>query len=370
MLGKRPGYADPLHPTAAELRRAALFLPGSAGQGFGRLFGPDIDETTGEKLSGQGKIAGEEYLTYADEGEGKQNVAMLLQIPANLSSERRCLIALPAAEACARRVVLANRSSRAVRYSSSRRDSASSGASSGSRSITMRSTIRFGKPALYVSDVLLEAAHHHVLERPLAAHLDAAGEAVRVEQLEQRREAVRVAVVRRRGKEQTVLEAAGEIAHGARELGLDPVAPPARGRGVMGLVQDQKAARQERTEPLTQRIRVGRVDQEVVGDQEAAVRAPRIHAEAALAPHPRQIGAVEQLEHEAEPLVELGLPLLQDRRWRRDHDGLGLLAQEQLARDETGLDRLAETRVVGDEEVDARQAERLCAAAPSGRRRS
>jgi hydroxybutyrate-dimer hydrolase len=25
MLGKRPGYADPVHPTAAELRRAALF---------------------------------------------------------------------------------------------------------------------------------------------------------------------------------------------------------------------------------------------------------------------------------------------------------------------------------------------------------
>ena len=33
MLGKRPGYADPLHPTAAELRRAALFQSGSAGQG-------------------------------------------------------------------------------------------------------------------------------------------------------------------------------------------------------------------------------------------------------------------------------------------------------------------------------------------------
>ena len=95
MLGKRPGYADPLHPTAAELRRAALFQPGSAGQGFGRLFGPDVDETTGEKTPGQGKIAGEEYLAYADDGEGKQNVAMLLQIPANLSSDRRCLIALP-----------------------------------------------------------------------------------------------------------------------------------------------------------------------------------------------------------------------------------------------------------------------------------
>ena len=50
MLGKRPGYADPLHPTAAELRRAALFQPGSVGQGFGRLFGPDVDEATARRL--------------------------------------------------------------------------------------------------------------------------------------------------------------------------------------------------------------------------------------------------------------------------------------------------------------------------------
>jgi hydroxybutyrate-dimer hydrolase len=95
MLGKRPGYADPLHPTVAELRRAALFQPGSGGQGFGRLFGPDVDETSGEKIPGEGKVAGEEYLAYADDGESKQNVAMLLQIPASLSSERHCLVAIP-----------------------------------------------------------------------------------------------------------------------------------------------------------------------------------------------------------------------------------------------------------------------------------
>lgn len=95
MLGKRPGYADPLHPTVAELRRAALFLPSSAGQGFGRLFGPDVDEATGQKQPGQGKVAGEEDLAYADDGDGRQNVAMLLQIPAALSAQRRCLVAIP-----------------------------------------------------------------------------------------------------------------------------------------------------------------------------------------------------------------------------------------------------------------------------------
>ncbi len=156
-----------------------------------------------------------------------------------------------------------------------------------------------------------------------------------------------------------MLEAAGEVAHRARELGLDAVAPAARRRGVVRLVEDQQAPGQQRPEPFPQRVRVGRVDQEVVRDEEAAVRAPGVHAEAALAAHPRQVGAVEDLEDEAEALLELGLPLLEDRGRRRDDDGLGLLAQEQLARDEARLDRLAEARVVGDEEVDARQTERL-----------
>ena len=213
--------------------------------------------------------------------------------------------------------------------------------------------------ALDLADVLLEPPHHHVLERLLAPHLDAAREAVGVEQLEQGGEAVRVAVVRRGREEEAMLEAAGEVAHGAGELRLDAVAPAARGRGVVRLVEDQQAPGQHRPEPLPHRVGVGRVDQQVVRDQEAAVRAPRVDAEAALAAHPRQVGAVEDLEHEAEALLELGLPLLEDRGRRRDDDGLGLLAQQQLARDEPGLDGLAEAGVVGDEEVDARQPERL-----------
>ena len=95
MLRSSPGYADPLHPTPAELRRAALFLKGSAGQGFGRLFGPNVDVASGKVLPDAGRIAGEEYLAYADDGEGKQNVAMLLQIPSELSTPRHCLVAIP-----------------------------------------------------------------------------------------------------------------------------------------------------------------------------------------------------------------------------------------------------------------------------------
>ncbi len=92
MLGTPPGFADPLHPTAAELRRAALYAYADKGQGFGRLYGPNIDETTRAVLPDHGKIAGEEYLAYADDGEARQNVAMLLQIPRDLSLQRRCLV--------------------------------------------------------------------------------------------------------------------------------------------------------------------------------------------------------------------------------------------------------------------------------------
>jgi hydroxybutyrate-dimer hydrolase len=95
LLKPLPPYADPAKPTAAELRRAALYARGSAGQGFGRLYGPDVDYRTGAKHPDGGRIAGEEVLAYADDGSGRQNVAMLLQIPANLSTERRCLLAVP-----------------------------------------------------------------------------------------------------------------------------------------------------------------------------------------------------------------------------------------------------------------------------------
>jgi hydroxybutyrate-dimer hydrolase len=95
MTGSPPGFADVLHPTVQELRRAAIFFRASKGQGYGRLFGPNMDQATGKPVDDDGKIAGDEILAFADDGGGRQNVAMLLQIPANLSTERRCLIAIP-----------------------------------------------------------------------------------------------------------------------------------------------------------------------------------------------------------------------------------------------------------------------------------
>jgi hypothetical protein len=70
-----------------------------------------------------------------------------------------------------------------------------------------------------------------------------------------------VAVVRRRREEETVLEAAGEVANRAGELRLDLVAAAARRRGVVRFVDNEKTARQQRAQPRTRRVCVGGVDQ-------------------------------------------------------------------------------------------------------------
>jgi hydroxybutyrate-dimer hydrolase len=88
-------YADKLDPTAAELRRAVLTKRQNSGEGFSRLFGPNVDPATGEVLADDGRFAGEEHLAYADDGEGRQNVAMLLQIPAGLNRTKPCILAVP-----------------------------------------------------------------------------------------------------------------------------------------------------------------------------------------------------------------------------------------------------------------------------------
>ena len=191
--------------------------------------------------------------------------------------------------------------------------------------------LALGESALHFADVLLDAADHDVFQDALAAYRDAAREAVGVEQLQQGGEAVGVAVVGCGGQEQAVLEAPAQVADGTGELGLDAVAPAARRRRVVGLVQDQKAARRQVAQPLAHGVGVRGIDEEVVGDQKSAVRAPRIDAEAPLAAHLREVGAVQDDEQETEALLHLPLPLLQHGGGSGDDDGARLLAEQQLA---------------------------------------
>src|SRR5687768_5573697 len=93
--------------------------------------------------------------------------------------------------------------------------------------------------------------------------------------------------------------------------------------------------------------------------EEAAVRAPRVHAEAALTAHSRQISSVKDLEHKAEAVFQFALPLLDHRRGSCNHNGLRFFAEKQLTGDQASFDRFAKAGVVSDKEIHARQTERL-----------
>src|SRR5215468_7602194 len=79
LAGTPPAVADPAKPTAAELRRLAIYnnyralLDLDAKGGYGTLYGPNVD-SRGQPTAGEGKIAGVEYLAFADDGSGAQNV--------------------------------------------------------------------------------------------------------------------------------------------------------------------------------------------------------------------------------------------------------------------------------------------------------
>ena len=96
LAAKPAPYADPLRPTAAELRRATMAIRVDPASGWGRLFGPTIDAATGQPYPDGGRVAGEEYLAYTHAPGGGKS-AVLLQIPAKLSRERRCILAVPQA---------------------------------------------------------------------------------------------------------------------------------------------------------------------------------------------------------------------------------------------------------------------------------
>jgi len=94
--GAAPGYADPLKPSAAELRRAAIFSRLDVVGGATRLFGPNIDPVSKQPVA-DARIAGEEILAYAsDPGVGHFSAAMLLQIPASFDPRQPCILAVPA----------------------------------------------------------------------------------------------------------------------------------------------------------------------------------------------------------------------------------------------------------------------------------
>jgi hydroxybutyrate-dimer hydrolase len=92
-----PTVADAANPTVTELRRLAIYnnyralVDTTANGGFGLLYGPNVD-AAGAAGTGDGKIAGEEFIAYADDGTGKQNVTLLVQVPRTLSATAPCIV--------------------------------------------------------------------------------------------------------------------------------------------------------------------------------------------------------------------------------------------------------------------------------------
>ena len=92
-----PAYANAEQPTPVELRRNAIHtnyravLDISANSGYGSLYGPNID-SNGNVSTGEGLIAGSEYIAYADDGTGKKNVTLMVQVPASFDPERACIV--------------------------------------------------------------------------------------------------------------------------------------------------------------------------------------------------------------------------------------------------------------------------------------
>ena len=216
----------------------------------------------------------------------------------------------------------------------------------------------FGEAAGDRADVFLEAADHDGVEVFLD-HFDAAGEALRVEDFEEGAEAVGVAVVRRGGEKEAVFKAAGEIADDASELRVDGVARAAGGGGVVGFIEDEQRVRRQGAEPVAHRSAVVFVDEQLVRDEEARVSGPGVDAEAAFLADAFHVGAVHDLEDQAEAGFEFVFPLQQHRGRAGDDDVVDATAQQQFGGDESCFDGLAEADVIGDEEVDARHEQRL-----------
>ena len=96
-----PTYADTTRPTAAELRRAAIYnnyralVDMTGAGGYGVLYGPNVDPS-GVAGNDEGRIAGVEYRTFSDDGSGNRNVTLLVQVPNNFDINNPCIVSATA----------------------------------------------------------------------------------------------------------------------------------------------------------------------------------------------------------------------------------------------------------------------------------
>ena len=195
----------------------------------------------------------------------------------------------------------------------------------------------------------------------LRSGVGAPGEPLVVEQFEQGREALRVAVVRRGGQEELVLEVRGQQPERLGPQRVGGVLAPARRGAVVGLVHDQQVV----TAGVDRLVRAGQglpeqpqrplpLEEVDAGDEPGEVR-PRVDVDApAAAQLPHQL-AVHDAEVEAELVPHLVPPLdLQSEAGQTTRTRRARWRMISSRATMPGLDGLAEAHVVGDQQVDPR----------------
>ena len=100
IAGASPAYANPLAPTALELRRNSIqanykgLIDVSTNGGYGSLYGPNLDAAQ-NVTANEGLIPGREYLGVLDDGTGRKRVAIAVQIPDSFSQAAPCVVVGP-----------------------------------------------------------------------------------------------------------------------------------------------------------------------------------------------------------------------------------------------------------------------------------
>ena len=90
-----PGFADPLHPTAEELRRSAIYnnyralVDPTPGGGYGTLYGPNV-KPDGTVTTSEGLIPGDEFIAYE-----QARVTMMVQVPDSFDPMNSCIVTAP-----------------------------------------------------------------------------------------------------------------------------------------------------------------------------------------------------------------------------------------------------------------------------------
>jgi hydroxybutyrate-dimer hydrolase len=93
-----PGFTDPLHPTAEELRRSAIYnnyralIDPTPGGGYGTLYGPNV-KPDGTVTASEGLIPGDETIAYEQDGHG--HVTMMVQVPDSFDPMNSCIVTAP-----------------------------------------------------------------------------------------------------------------------------------------------------------------------------------------------------------------------------------------------------------------------------------